>query len=94
MSDITGGGMKGLGHELDGKGSGEKKDKNQDCFTLNNCWEAVIGTGKTRGETDLVFVCLFFNVYLFIFHTHKHRAQVERGRERQGDTESEAGSRL
>ena len=34
---------------------------------------------------------IFFNAYLFIFKTE--RPQVEEGAEREGDTESEAGSR-
>ena len=36
---------------------------------------------------------LFFNVYLFLRGRERERAQVREG-QREGDTESEAGSRL
>ena len=44
-------------------------------------------------HTVLIFFIYFFNVYLFLRETETDCEQV-RGREREGDTESEAGSRL
>ena len=43
----------------------------------------------------LVYVFIFFNVFIFIFERERERQHVsEGGTEREGDTESEAGSRL